>query len=292
MDEPIRATRPEPPPHVSAEIEVAATPIPKWAIGEFFGTFLLVFFGCGSVCAAVTLGAQVGVFQVAIVWGLGIATAIYLTGSLSSAHLNPAVTIASAAWSRFPARLVAPYILVQMLGAFAAAALLYGIFSGAISSYETKNKITRGASGSEATAMVFGEYFPNPGGKPLTEATREIMSPGRAFAAELAGTAILLLVIFCVTDERNANRPQLLTAATIGLTVTILISILGPLTMACFNPARDFGPRLFSALAGWKAVPFTTNGSGWLTVYVIAPIVGGLLGGAIYRVFFKAGYRA
>ena len=292
MDEPIRATRPEPPPHVSAEIEVAATPIPKWAIGEFFGTFLLVFFGCGSVCAAVTLGAQVGVFQVAIVWGLGIATAIYLTGSLSSAHLNPAVTIASAAWSRFPARLVAPYILVQMLGAFAAAALLYGIFSGAISSYETKNKITRGASGSEATAMVFGEYFPNPGGKPLTDATREIMSPGRAFAAEVVGTAILLLVIFCVTDERNANRPQLLTAATIGLTVTILISILGPLTMACFNPARDFGPRLFSAVAGWKAVPFTTNGFGWLTVYIIAPIVGGLLGGAIYRVFFKTGYRA
>ncbi len=292
MDEPIRATRPEPPPHVSAEIEVAATPIPKWAIGEFFGTFLLVFFGCGSVCAAVTLGAQVGVFQVAIVWGLGIATAIYLTGSLSSAHLNPAVTIASAAWSRFPARLVAPYILVQMLGAFAAAALLYGIFSGAISSYETKNKITRGETGSEATAMVFGEYFPNPGGKPLTEATREIMSPGRAFAAEVVGTAILLLVIFCVTDERNVNRPQLLTAATIGLTVTILISLLGPLTMACFNPARDFGPRLFSAVAGWKAVPFTTNGFGWLTVYIIAPIVGGLLGGAIYRVFFKTGYRA
>jgi len=292
MDEPIRATRPEPPPHVSAEIEVAATPIPKWAIGEFFGTFLLVFFGCGSVCAAVTLGAQVGVFQVAIVWGLGIATAIYLTGSLSSAHLNPAVTIASAAWSRFPVRLVAPYILLQMLGAFAAAALLYGIFSGAISSYETKNKITRGEPGSEATAMVFGEYFPNPGGKPLTEATREIMSPGRAFAAEVVGTAILLLVIFCVTDERNVNRPQILTAATVGLTVTILISLLGPLTMACFNPARDFGPRLFSAVAGWKAVPFTTNGFGWLTVYIIAPIVGGLLGGAIYRVFFKTGYRA
>ena len=129
MSETIRATRPEPPPHVSAEIEVATTPIPKWAIGEFFGTFLLVFFGCGSVCTAVTTGAQVGVFQVAIVWGLGIATAIYLTGSLSSAHLNPAVTIASAVWSRFPKRLVLPYIVVQMIGAFAAAALLYSILA-------------------------------------------------------------------------------------------------------------------------------------------------------------------
>jgi glycerol uptake facilitator protein len=292
LREPMRATRPEPPPGVSADVEVAKAPIPKWAIGEFFGTFLLVFFGCGSVCAAITTGAQVGVFQVAIVWGLGIATAIYLTGSLSSAHLNPAVTIASAAWSRFPLRLVAPYIAVQMLGAFAAAALLYPIFSGSISAYEAKNGITRGERGSEATAMIFGEYFPNPGGKPLTAAARATMTPGAAFLAEVVGTAILVLVIFGVTDDRNATRPQLLTAATIGLTVTILISLLGPLTMACFNPARDLGPRLFSVLAGWRSVPFTANGAGWLTVYIIAPIVGGLLGGAIYRLFFRTGYRA
>ena len=292
MDEPIRATRPEPPPHVSADVEVASTPLPKWAIGEFFGTFLLVFFGCGSVCAAVTTGAQVGVFQIAIVWGLGIATAIYLTGSLSSAHLNPAVTIASAVFSRFPARLVLPYAAVQLLGAFAAAALLYGLFAGSIRAYETKNGIERGERGSEATAMVFGEYFPNPGGKPLTAAARETMKPSAAFAAEVVGAAILVLVIFCVTDERNNNRPQILTAATIGLTVTILISLLGPLTMACFNPARDLGPRLFSAIAGWRGIPFTTNGLGWLTVYIVAPIVGGLLGGGIYRLFFRAGYRA
>ncbi len=292
MEKPIRATRPEPPPHVSADVEVASAPIPKWVIGEFFGTFLLVFFGCGSVCAAVTLGAQVGVFQVAIVWGLGIATAIYLTGSLSSAHLNPAVTIASAAWSRFPARLVLPYIAIQLIGAFTASALLFGIFGGAIRSYERKHAITRGESGSEATAMVFGEYYPNPGGKALTDEARSVMTTGAAFGAEVVGTAILLLVIFCSTDERNANRPQILTAVTIGLTVTLLISLLGPLTMACFNPARDLGPRLFSAMAGWRMVPFTANGIGWLTVYIIAPIVGGLLGGGIYRVFFRVAYRA
>ena len=292
MSEEMRATRPEPPPHVTAEIDIAAAPIPKWAVGEFFGTFLLVFFGCGSVCTAVVLDAQVGIFQVAIVWGLGIATAIYLTGSLSSAHLNPAVTIASAAWSRFPVRLVLPYIGAQLLGAFAAASLLYSIFSGSIAAYESKNGITRGEDGSEATAMIFGEYFPNPGGKPLTETARAIVSPGAAFAAEVIGTAILLLVIFCVTDERNATRQQILTAAAIGLTVTLLISILGPLTMACLNPARDFGPRLFSTMVGWRTVPFRANGLGWLTVYIIAPILGGLLGGAIYRVFFRPGYRA
>src|SRR5687767_15809377 len=96
--------------------------IPKWLTGEFFGTFLLVFFGCGSVCAAVLTGAQIGVFQVAIVWGLGIATAIYLTAALSGAHLNPAVTVAMAVWSDFPKRRVLPYISVQLLGAFVASA--------------------------------------------------------------------------------------------------------------------------------------------------------------------------
>jgi len=290
LNEPMRATRPEPPPNVSAEVEVAKTPIPRWAIGEFIGTFLLVFFGCGSVCAAVATGAQVGVFQVAIVWGIGIATAIYLTGSLSSAHLNPAVTIAAAIWSRFPMRLALPYIAVQMLAAFAAAAVLYPIFSGSLDAYEAANGITRGQIGSEATAMVFGEYFPNPGGKALTAARRSTMSHGAAFTAEVVGTAILVLVIFGVTDERNKTRPQLLTAATIGLTVTILISLLGPLTMACFNPARDLGPRLFSSLAGWGSIPFRTNGLGWLTVYLVAPVLGGLLGGFIYAKILKPAY--
>jgi glycerol uptake facilitator protein len=292
MSETIRATRPEPPPHVSADVEIATTPIPKWAIGEFFGTFIFFFFGMGSVCSAVTTGAQVGVFQIAIVWGLGLTTAIYLTGSLSSAHLNPAVTIASAVWARFPKRLVLPYIAAQMLGAFAAAAVLFAIFAGPLRAYESKNGIVRGEPGSEATAMVFGEYFPNPGGKALTEESRAMMSPGAAFGAEVVGTAILILVIFGSTDERNATRPQILTAATIGLTITLLISLLGPLTMACFNPARDLAPRIFSSLVGWRAVPFQANGIGWLTVYIIAPILGGLFGGAIYRVCFRAGYRA
>lgn len=267
-------------------------PIPKWFIGEFFGTFLLVFFGCGSVCAAVLTGAQAGVFQVAIVWGLGIATAIYLTAALSGAHLNPAVTVSMAVWSDFPKGRVPAYIFTQMLGAFAGAAVLYFIFGDALNAFEKANNLVRGQPGSEASAMVFGEFFPSPGGHPLTDEVRARMSPWSAFGAEVFGTAILLLVIFCVTDERNKARPQALTAATIGLTVTMLISLLGPLTMACFNPARDLSPRLFSSLAGWGAVPFSTNGWGWLTVYILAPFLGGLLGGAIYRGFFKAGYTA
>ena len=264
--------------------------LPKWAVGEFFGTFLLVFFGCGSVCASVLTGAQVGVFQVAIVWGIGIATAIHLTGSLSGAHLNPAVTVSMAVWTDFPKRRVVPYVVTQMLGAFAAAAVLHLVFGDALRVYEQINGIVRGGPGSEASAMVFGEFFPSPGGKALTEAARARMSPSAAFGAEVIGTSILLLVIFCVTDERNKAHPRILTAATIGLTVTLLISLLGPLTMACFNPARDLGPRVFSSLSGWGRMPFEVNGQGWLTVYICAPLVGGVLGGFLYRFFFRNSY--
>jgi glycerol uptake facilitator protein len=116
------------------------------------------------------------------------------------------------------------------------------------------------------------------------------LSAAGAFAAELIGTAMLLWVVFCVTDGRNKARPRMLTALTIGLTVTMLVSLLGPLTMACLNPARDLAPRLFSSLAGWNRVPFTVNGSGWLTVYVTAPILGGVAGGAIHTFFFKKPY--
>jgi glycerol uptake facilitator protein len=110
------------------------------------------------------------------------------------------------------------------------------------------------------------------------------MPPWEAFAAEVIGTSVLLLVILGVTDERNHSFPKMLTAPTIGLTVTMLISILGPLTMACFNPARDLAPRVFSSLIGWGTLPFETNGMGWLTVYCLGPILGGLSGGGIYTV--------
>ena len=265
--------------------------IPNGLTGEFFGTFLLVFFGCGSVCAAVLTGAQVGVFQVAIVWGLGIATAIYLTGALSGAHLNPAVTLSMAVWSNFPKARVVPYVVTQLAGGFVASAVLFFVFGNALGTFEATNGIVRGQPGSEASAMVFGEYYPSPGGRPFTTEVRKRMTTPRAFAAEVVGTAVLLLVIFCATDERNKARPQILTAATIGLTVTLLISLLGPLTMACFNPARDFAPRVFSSLAGWGRLPFEANGMGWLTVYIVAPLLGGLLGGAIYSAFFKRAYQ-
>ncbi len=267
------------------------TPAFDWIAGEFLGTFILVFFGCGAVAAAVLLGAQVGIFQIAIVWGLGVATAIYVTGSMSGAHLNPAVTVAMTIFSDFPRNRVLPYVGLQLLGAFVASAVLFGIFGSSLAVYERENGIVRGEPGSEATAMIYGEYFPSPGGKPLTPEAREKMPAPAAFFAEVVATAVLLLVIFATTDDRNSTRPQILTPLTIGLTVTLLISLIGPLTMACMNPARDFGPRVFSSLAGWDAVPFTTNGHGWFTVYILAPLLGGVLGGVVYRFVLRPAYR-
>jgi len=139
--------------------------------------------------------------------------------------------------------------------------------------------------------MVFGEFFPNPGGHPLTPEARLWMSAAAGFGAEVIATAVLLLVICGCTDERNKARPQALTAAAIGLTVMLLISLLGPLTMACFNPAQDLGPRPFSALTGCGNVPFQVNGDGWWTVYIVAPWLGGLLGGGIYAACFKRAYE-
>lgn len=257
--------------------------LPAWFVGEFIGTFILVFFGCGSVATAVLTGAQVGIFQVAIVWGIAIAAAIHLTASLSGAHLNPAVTIACAAWKGFGWRSVPRYLFAQFAGAIAASAVLFLIYRGVLASYEAGHGIMRGAAGSEATAMIFGEFFPNPGGHPLTAAARATVSPVTAFFIEALGTGIMALVIFGCTDEANTSRPKPHAAAIVGLTVTILISLLGPLTMAAFNPARDLGPRLFSYFAGWGSVAFSVNGWGWLTVYVLAPIVGALAGGAVYR---------
>jgi glycerol uptake facilitator protein len=264
-------------------------PLSTAIIGEIIGTFLIVFFGCGCVAAAITTQAQSGVFQVAIVWGLGVAIAIHCTAALSGAHLNPAVTVAAWVWQGFNKGRIIPYISAQMLGGFLAAAVVYSMFGDALSVFESTHHITRGMPGSEASAAAFGEFFPNPGGKPLTEAAA-IVTLWRAFSIEIICTAVLVLVIFSVTDPKNSERPQGLAPAYIGLTVTLLISLVGPLTMACFNPARDLAPRLFTAVAGWGSIPFSTNGSGWLIVYVIAPILGGILGGGAHRLLLKGRY--
>lgn len=257
-----------------------------WFKGEFLGTFWLVFFGCGAVATAVTVQAPVGLFQVAIVWGLGLSTAIFLTGKLSGAHLNPAITLAFAVLTEFPARRVPGYVVAQFLGAFIGALTVFCLFGGSIAAFEASNGIERGMPGSEASAMIFGEFFPNPSGKALEAETRDSVTHGRACFAEFLGTALLALAIFGFTAKENSGGPGAMVPLAIGLTLTTLICIFAPLTMAGFNPARDLAPRMFSSLAGWKSIPFSVNGVGWLTVYVISPCLGAVAGGFVSRFLY------
>lgn len=249
-----------------------------WFAAELLGTFLLVLFGCGSVATAVTLGAPVGLFQVAIVWGLGLALAITVTGAHSGAHLNPAITLAFAVWTDFPKSRIAGYVVAQLLGAFIAAAVVYLLFGPAIAVFEAGAAITRGEVGSEASAMVFGEYFPNPGGIVWDGDHLARVALPQALLAEFLGTALLALGIFSLTANGNPFASGSATPWAIGGLLTALICLFAPLTMAGFNPARDLAPRLFSSLAGWGSYPFAANGSGWLTVYILAPIAGAITG--------------
>lgn len=261
-------------------------------LGEFAGTFLLVFFGCGAVHAAVLTGAQIGPWQVAIVWGVAIMVAIYVTGGLSGAHINPAVTLALALWRGFPWARVLPYWASQLAGAMAAAGCLVLLFGTALEEREKTLQVTRGGAGSEMTAMCYGEYYPNPGRAEAawkaapTAATlgkfRQLVTENVAFFAEFLGTMILALVVFALPDL--AGPGSRLAPVFIGLTVAILISVIAPLTQACFNPARDFGPRLVAAAAGWGEIALPgPNGRGFFTVYILAPLAGALAGGGSYE---------
>ena len=254
---------------------------------EFLGTAILIFFGLGAVHNAVLTGSYSSVFQVGLMWGIGVMVAAYAVGEISGAHLNPAVTIALAVSRGFPSRKVLPYALAQTVGASFSAGVLYLIFSGTISAHELKEGILRGAAKSVVTASMYGEYFPNPtvGIHGFAESGYANLSWVAAAAAEFAGTAVLLICILAVTDAKNSGAPLAsLGPLFVGLTVAAVIGVIGPLTQACLNPARDFGPRFVAYLAGWGGVAFPgPRGLGsTLAVYLAAPIAGGVLGARLY----------
>jgi glycerol uptake facilitator protein len=257
---------------------------------EILGTFFLVFFGIGAVHVAVLTGALNGLGEVAIVFGLGISLAIYSVSAVSGAHLNPAVTIAIAAFRGFPVAKIIPYILSQLIGAFLGAALLYALFSGVITRFEASKHLERGKPGSELSAMVYGEYFPNPAIIGTTEEDFKAISLSQAMLTELVGTALLVFFVFALTDARNLNRPTgSFFALFIGLGIGLIIAILASLTQAGLNPARDFGPRLFSWFAGWGSIAIPGPRGGFFTVYILSPIIGGLIGAGIYQYLIQPG---
>ena len=256
--------------------------------GEYFGTFVLVFFGVGSVNAAVATGAQAGLWQVAVVWAVGVSLGIYTAASLSGAHINPAITVVAAVYDKFPLRRVVPYWVAQVAGAATASIVLYGMFSEAIIEFERLHGLLRGGPGSELSAMMFGEYFPNPAVFGSAEDAWRIITPQSAFIAEMVGTAMLAFLVATVTHDRNTSKPpSAMGAVIIGLGVAAIISVVAPLTQAGLNPARDFGPRLVAYFLGWGEIAIPGPRNGFFTVYIVAPIVGALIGGGIYRLIAR-----
>jgi glycerol uptake facilitator protein len=256
--------------------------------GELLGTFLLVFFGLGAVHVAVLADGLVGLWQVAAVWGIAVGVAIYATASLSGAHLNPAITVALAVFRGFAWPKVTKYVLAQVAGAFLAAAALYMLFGGLIERFEQDQAIVRGAAGSERSAMIYGEYFPNPamfGGSAQVPASFSVF---HAMTAEGAGTALLAFIVFAASAPRGSRRPTVgAVAICVGLGLAMIISVFAPLTQAGFNPARDFGPRLFSYLAGWGSVAIPGPQGGFFTVYILGPVLGAVFGGGIHVILSR-----
>ena len=216
---------------------------------EFFGTFWLVLGGCGSaVLAAAFPNVGIGLLGVALAFGLTVLTMAFAIGHISGCHLNPAVSVGLWAGGRFPAKDLLPYIVAQVIGAIVAGGILYLIASGK-AGFDLSSGFASNGYGAHS-----------PGGYSLLA----------ALISEVVMTMMFILVILGATDKR---APQGFAPIAIGLCLTIIHLISIPVTNTSVNPARSTGVALFAG--GWAISQL------WL--FWVAPIIGGLLGAAIYR---------
>jgi len=222
---------------------------PKKLVAEAIGTFWLTFGGCGSaVIAAAFPHVGIGLLGVSLAFGLTLLTMAYSIGHVSGCHINPAVTIGLAAGGRFPASQIGPYIVAQVIGAIIGAALLYVIARGA-PDFTLANGFA---------ANGYGEHSPGHYG---------VWS---CFVTEIVMTAMFLFIIMGSTHGR---APAGFAPIAIGLGLTLIHLVSIPVTNTSVNPARSIGPALFAG--GWAL--------GQLWLFIVAPIIGGILGGIIYR---------
>ncbi|MEG3755405.1 MIP/aquaporin family protein [Psychromonas arctica] len=239
-------------------------------IAEFIGTAILIFFGVGCVAALVLTGANFGQWEISIMWGMGVAIAIYCTAGVSGAHINPAVTIALALFHGFNKEKVLPYIVSQLLGAFCSAALVYALYSNLFSDYEIAHHFVRSSQEALSTAGIFSTY-PHPSISLVT-----------AFFVEFVITTVLIFAILALGDENNGAPRGPLNPVLIGVLIAVIGGSLGPLTGFAMNPARDFGPKLFAYLAGWDFALTGAKEIPYFIVPIVAPILGACFGAWIY----------
>jgi glycerol uptake facilitator protein len=232
--------------------------LPAELLAEFLGTMVLILFGNGVVAMDVLFNKG-GYTNITIAWGLAVTMGIYIAGKTTGAHLNPAVTLTLAVYRDFPWKKVLPYCLVQIAGAFCAAALVF---------WNYRPQFLTIDSTLEKTAGVFTTFPAFP------------MQPSAGLLDQVIGTALLLLMIFAITDDRN-TPPGNMTPLMVGLVVVVIGMAFGGMHGYAINPARDFGPRLFTVVAGFKNNGLT-DGSMVFWIPIVGPLVGGVLGGAVY----------
>jgi glycerol uptake facilitator protein len=257
---------------------------------EFLGTFVLICFGTGAVAMAVAALNQSGrgteIFQasgdwliIAWGWGLAVTLGVYVAGGVTGAHLNPAVTLANALRRDFPWSKVLPYMGAQLVGAFVGAFLVYTVYHVAIGSYEGAHHIVRGTQDSATTFSIFATtpagYFDNWWGPFLTE---------------VVGTALLVGVIFALTDRRNQPPMGNIAPFVVGLVVVAIGISFGANSGYAINPARDLGPRLMTWIEGWKSIAVPgdyANLSGYMWIPIVGPLIGGVIGAYVYDFFIR-----
>lgn len=247
------------------------------AAAEFLGTLVLIAFGVGVVAQTVLSRQAVGsALSIHIGWGLAVMLGVYTAGGVSGAHLNPAVTLALALRRGFPWHKVPVFVLAQTAGAFVGAALVWLTYREAFVAFDGG---TRQISGALGTAGIFATY-PAP-----------FLSIVGGIVDQVVGTALLMAGVLAVTDQRNTAPPAWLAAPLVGGLVVAIGIAYGFNAGYAINPARDLGPRLFTAVAGWGPGVFTASG-GWAWVPVVAPCLGALAGGLAYDACITRGLPA
>ncbi len=248
-------------------------------IGELFGTFILILLGDGVV-ANVGLAPRVASSgyswdTITLGWAFAVIVAVYVSAGVSGAHINPAVTLALALRRKFAWRLVIPYWIAQVVGAFLGAGAVYLIYRDGLISAGMPN-VWSTSPGSIFNTAFFGAVS--------TASSVGAYSYTTAFIAEFFGTAVLMWGILAAGDTRNAGLVNNLGPLLVGGTVFAIGLSLGGTSGYAINPARDFGPRVLGALVGTPNL-FST---GYWWIPIVAPLVGGAVGIYAYDLFVTA----
>jgi glycerol uptake facilitator protein len=247
---------------------VAAPSLAGELMAEFLGTMILLLFGLGVVAQVVAATGLGDHDSIAWAWGLGVVFGVYTAGKISGAHLNPAVSVGLAAFAGFPWRKVIPYSLAQVAGAFVAALIVRWNYTEALAAFDPGHTIK--------SQFIFST-LPGNGNSKLN------VHEWGAFRDQIIGTAILMFLILAVVAVRGTPPLANLAPVVIGLIVVAIGMAWGTDAGYAINPARDFGPRLASFLTGYGTAWRDQYGNFYFWVPIIAPIIGALVGGALFK---------